>query len=123
MYKIKYNYNTGDSFKESCGLEDFLEYVWSNLEIAKANLQRIKEHYEWYRLKNKQFYFDSSKEKEVKNKIKEYQTKDWFVKKHDSIKLMLDNENFVQFWPPWVGYFESLNYVEIVDEKMKVSFK
>jgi hypothetical protein len=45
-YKIKYNYNSGDSFNSYSGLQDFLEIYWENLENAKSNLKRIKEHYE-----------------------------------------------------------------------------
>ena len=40
-----YNYNTGDSFSSESGLESFLELEWTNLDIAKANLVRIQEHY------------------------------------------------------------------------------
>ena len=46
-YKIKYSYRTGDSFNTSEG-EDTLEYVWTDLDVAKEALKRIKEHYKWY---------------------------------------------------------------------------
>ena len=47
MYRIKISYLTGDSFGTQ-DTYDYLELTWKNLDIAKENLQRIKEHYELY---------------------------------------------------------------------------
>lgn len=44
LYKIKIEYKTGNSFG-SHDEEGEIEYKWENLEIAKENLKRIKEHY------------------------------------------------------------------------------
>jgi ADP-dependent phosphofructokinase/glucokinase len=45
-YKILISYQTGDSFR-SYDEEQYLETTWEDIDIAKENLQRIKEHYEW----------------------------------------------------------------------------
>lgn len=42
-YKIKYNYDSGDSFNQYPDNEGFVEIEWENLENAKANLTRIQE--------------------------------------------------------------------------------
>jgi len=47
-YQIKYTYDTGDSFRKHPNRVGYLEAVWSNLDVAKDNLRRIKEHYEYY---------------------------------------------------------------------------
>ena len=47
MYKILIKYNSGDSFNRYDDLEKCLEPKWANIEIAKENLKRIKDHYEW----------------------------------------------------------------------------
>jgi len=90
-YRIKISYSTGDSFHNE-DAEQTLELTWKNLDIAKENLQRIKEHYQMkediHRYNSKltlwQWY--------EKNKDKE-----WFVnkpklfsKKHDH--ALDDNE-------------------------------
>ena len=57
--------------------------------------------------------------------------KDWFVKEdkyYDNekcIKLYTDDNKPFQFWAPWCGHFETLNFAEIVvgrDTDMKVTF-
>ena len=47
MYRIKISYSTGNSFG-SDDTWDYLELTWKDLDIAKENLQRIKEHYTLY---------------------------------------------------------------------------
>jgi hypothetical protein len=71
-YRIKISYQTGDSF-HSEDAEDYLELTWKNIDIAKENLQRIKEHYEMYKginscssyMKNlsKEEWFEKNKDK------------------------------------------------------------
>lgn len=46
-YKIKISYCTGNSFGSE-DTEDLVELDWDNLDIAKENLQYIKEHYKQY---------------------------------------------------------------------------
>lgn len=73
-YSIQYTYDTGNSFHNEYGLVDTLELTWENLDIVKSNLQRIKEHYEYYSLCNKY-----RRSKEIENVIEQSQHKDWFV--------------------------------------------
>lgn len=119
-YKIKYNYNTGDSFNTERNCIAYLECTWTNLEIVKDNLRRIREHY---------LYNDSLSQKnkrQIKKIKKEAEVKDWFVAKYDScLKLLANSRTEFQISAPWVGYFKSLNEVEIEsnDSEMKVSFK
>ena len=75
VYKIKIDYSTGNSF----GSEDMIGYVdleWTNLNVAKENLQRINEHYKQYN--------DVSEcrgKKELLALYNENRKKDWFVYK------------------------------------------
>jgi len=48
-HKIKIWYTTGDSFG-SHHRDEILEMEWDNLDVAKANLKRIKEHYICYKV-------------------------------------------------------------------------
>jgi hypothetical protein len=159
-YRIKYNYDTGDSFRQSPDNSDFLEMVWEDLEVAKQNLQRIKDHYSQYRdcnsysaRKNKAEILEANKDKDWfvrKDRIfvfeKDTPSYYWAVDKKDLEKckekdlgirygfdesdaenciiLYTDAGNPWQFWAPWCGYFETLNYAEIVPEEddMKIRF-
>lgn len=116
-YQIKYNYNTGDTFHTEEGVEDLLEMNWDDLEVAKANLERIKEHYEQYK---RGTIYSNKRNKDVYG---ENRQKDWFVASYPlyCINLYTDDGKPWQIYAPWCGYFESLNYVEIVvnDNDMK----
>jgi hypothetical protein len=115
-YQIEYNYDTGDSFGTQTGLIGILELGWESLEVAKQNLQRIKEHYQWY-----------SRKKGWRNeKVEDPTDKDWYSQKYDfCIILKTDDGNDWQISAPWCGYFESLNEARIiskVDDGMSISF-
>jgi hypothetical protein len=102
MYKIKYYYETGDSFSIE-DREDVLEFEWNDLKTAEECLRRIREHYEWYTSKESAFF---GKEKEKPK---------WHNVNTDlSINLPMDNGKEVEFWPPWIGYFEKLYEAEII---------
>ena len=76
-YKIQIDYSTGNSF----GSEDTMDYVeltWKNLDVAKKNLQYIKEHYEMYRLLNG---YSRGSNKSHNDICVEHQDKVWFVSK------------------------------------------
>lgn len=125
-YRIKYSYNTGDSFKTERDIVRYLEGEWENLDIAKKNLQRIKEHYEYYCYDERNY--DSKSER--RKKENQFAKKDWYVKGYQgqvsgSLKLEVDSGTFFQISAPWCGYFESLNEVEIEADvsDMKVSFR
>ena len=162
-YRIKYNYDTGDSFSQSLDNSDLLEMVWEDLEVAKKNLQRIKDHYSQYKKLNSRSFREGKEEILEANKDKDwFVRKDrifvfekdtpsycWSVDKKDVKKCKekdlgirygfdeSDAENCIilysdagkpwQLWAPWCGYFETLNYAEIVPEEeeendMKISF-
>ncbi len=123
-YKIKYNYETSDSFTPAYDCIGYLEVTWANLDIVKENLQRIKEHYQYYTKINS--YSSSMSIKEIKAFKKEHSKKDWFVKEWEgSLKLKTDNGVDFQISAPWCGHFERLNEVEIEADKsdMKISFR
>ena len=118
-YLIKYYYHTGDSFT-SVDKEDVLEFQWKNLDIAKECLRRIKEHYLWYQsIENYRFVEDKVDKPEWHNvKIERH----FKSNEHCLLNLPMDNGNEIQFWPPWIGYFEMLYGAEIitsVDTDMK----
>ncbi len=114
MYKIKYHYTTGDSFHTE-EREDLLEYEWNDLDIAKECLKRIREHYRWYRHVEHSNIYEEVKEPEWHM----VETKKFLRdSNHCLINIPMDNGTEIQFWPPWVGYFEMLHGAEIiVDEK------
>lgn len=107
-YTINISYQTGDSFgSEDC--EETIEHVFS-LDIAKKNLQRIKEHYEFYqKIKNGRL---SKKERDelLKSKPEFYNEKHPFC-----LELLLDdNGNTISMVCFWIGYFERLYGAEII---------
>lgn len=119
MYRIKYEYRTGDSFHTE-DREEILEYEWKNLDVVKECLKRIREHYKWYEsIENHYAYRHEKVEKPAWHNI---QKQDYIMgNEHCLINLPLDNGKEIQFWPPWCGYFEQLYGAEIVpcDNDMK----
>lgn len=119
-YKIKINYDTGDSFKSEPNQEHVLELSWGSLDNAKANLKRIEQHYKLYQDLNS--YFNRKTDKDIKG---QYSREDWYVSQNTNlIKLYSDDGRAFQMWPVWIGYFEKLNFAEIIteDNDMKISF-
>ncbi len=143
MYNIKIEYRTGDSF----GSEDMTEEIegsWSNLEIAKENLNSIAEHYKMhqdinnnYRSKKSKYqWFEENKNKSwfvnkpklfcissnnaIDEKDKKRVGKDnWEYRPDDyyaeyCLKLKCDNGEYMQISAFWCGYFEALYSAEIV---------
>lgn len=125
MYKIKYSYNTGDSFHTTKDIQEILEYEWGTLSEAQEALNCIKEHYIYYKA-NREHTYDK-KRQEINNKIiNDAEIKPWFVKEHEGcLKLIADNDNEYQFHATWCGYFESLNWAEIIvpmPNQMRIEF-
>lgn len=129
-YKIKYSYQTGDSFGNS-DEEAILELEWENIDIAKANLKRIEEHYKYYQAKEKSQEFNASKwyKEECEYVVKvESEKPDWLVidsnrlLAYHSIKLFTDEGKPWQFWCPWCGYFETLYGAEIIPDESDMKF-
>lgn len=133
-YKIKIFYSTGNSFGSE-DVTDELELTWENLDVAKANIKRIQEHYICYNVdsssggKKSHEYNNLSPEHKHMYDMREHQ--DWYYKGdrsydnyHYSIILKADNGNDYQISTFWVGYFETLYEVEIIADKsdMKIKF-
>lgn len=121
-YKIKINYDTGDSFNSYQGEESELELEWDNMDVAKQNLQRIKAHYQL--CLNTDNLSDRKKYKELVDAAKE---EDWFTDETTfkyTIKLKTDTGNDWQIHTFWCGYFERLNYAMIIplDSDLIISF-
>ena len=112
MYKIKYEYRTGDTFSTR-DESDVLDYEWDDFEVAKRALQRINEHYKWYMSRIDSYSF-SPKELQRPEWHKKVNKKDYPTAYHNLIILEMDDGEEVQFWAPWCGYFESLHSAEIV---------
>ena len=120
-YKIKIDYNTGDSFNTHEHCIDYLDYGWKNLDVVKENLKRIKEHYTAYLAIEKSY-----SNKQIKN-WDSYKNERWYCKQYPafSITLLKDDEtDFTVSSGLWCGYFESLNSAEIEfqDLDMKITF-
>lgn len=140
-YRIKISYATGNSFGSEY-TTDYLELTWQNIDTAKENLLRIKEHYEMYRnievygsKLTKEQWFAQNKDKEwFVNKPKLYcissndaiDEKDknkvgegnWEYRPDDydavhCLNLKADNGNAMQIYAFWCGYFEILYGAEI----------
>jgi hypothetical protein len=140
-YRIKISYSTGNSFGSE-DTTDYLELTWENLDIAKENLQSIKEHYEMYRniegwgskLTKEQWFAKNIDKSWFVNEQKLYSIKpnrhiqendkvkvgdgnweyrsDVFIAQH-CINLKADNGNNMQILAFWCGYFETLYSAEI----------
>lgn len=74
-YKIKFNYDTGDSFSNESDCIGYLEYEWEDIDIAKANLKRIEEHYKQYR----ELEYSYNKKETNQEILSRNKDKDWFV--------------------------------------------
>lgn len=120
-YRIKYNY-TKSSYEENVDIEDYLDQEWNNLNIAKENLKRIKEHYECYK-KWKSMIFCSKEQQEFD---KELSTKDWYDSSYfDLLRLKLDNGEFSEITIPWSVNNCVLNRIKIeeYDDEMEIFFR
>lgn len=104
-YQIKVNYETGDSF----GYENAstrLELTWKNLDVAKQNLQRIKEHYQQYKeIHDLRGYIKKDK-LTLFELLEQNRTKDWFVYKDR-----------------WIAYKKDITDYWAVDESQKKECK
>lgn len=117
-YKIKYHYQTGDSFN-TYEHTDYLDYYWDDLDIAKEALRRIEEHYPWARRFSRRHDGDYST---APSWWKVDGDRFWALENLINIPVTADKE--VQFYCPWLGYFEYLHYAEIVpdDTGMRITF-
>lgn len=86
-YDIQIDYRTGDSFGSDDRVE-LLGIITSDLDKAKENLRRIKEHY--------------LRHKDSANYGEDYEL------------TLLTDSGERKIWPFWIGYFERLYGAEIV---------
>jgi len=129
-YKIKIDYDTGDSFHTERDCEAFLELEWKDLDKAKQALKEIQDHYTYY-LFMKQEYSASKKQLEAMQK--KCHKKPWISDKSDYSNkyefefytVMLENDEGVRVGEStfWCGYFERLNGADIVPEESDMSFR
>lgn len=117
QYQIRYCYDTGDSNSSQQNCSDTLPNTWCKLDIAVENLNRIKEHYQFY-LSENNYHFNNEK---LDFNPKE---KDWYVEQNPEFRIILytDEGKPVQIKAPWCGYFETLNFAEIVMKLPRVTF-
>ena len=115
MYKIKVYYKTGDSFHTK-DTHTILEPTWKNLEIAKENLQRLKEHYKIEKEYSRICFNNDAEDKFISSGLPSFIK---IEKRHHLLcmTLRLDNDNELQFYPCWCGYFEQLQWAEIIADK------
>jgi hypothetical protein len=140
-YRIKISYQTGDSFHfEDC--YNYLELTWDDIDVAKENLIRIKEHYEmyqginvhrsgisrdeWFKKNgNKDWFVNSPKlfskktncaiDEKSKDRVGDGNWEyrpDSYMAEH-CLHLITDNGVKMQLSAFWTGYFETLYSAEI----------
>tara|TARA_Y100000034_G_scaffold102055_1_gene126744 strand:+ start:3341 stop:3697 length:357 start_codon:yes stop_codon:yes gene_type:complete len=95
MYSIKVEYETGDSFHTE-DTECILDATWSDPDIAKQNLVRIQEHYDW-----------SERGGEKPDFCKGKDAKYYFP-------ILLDDGTEKEICASWCGYFETLYGATII---------
>ena len=108
MYKIRVNYDTGNSYNTYPGEEEILDYNWLDIDVVQANIRRIAEHYKWCSDKN-----SWNKRLARHEGIEPTWNKN---SGESSIILLLDNYKEFKISTSWIGYFETLNYVEIFND-------
>ena len=125
-WKIKVTYKTGSSFgSEEC--EDTINLAWNNIDLAKACLRDIKEHYKYYEELDESLSFRRSRENSVI--MAEARQKEWCRDiprdKYDlELSALCDGGEWrTVSTSMWCGYFEALYSAEIIgDEDSDMSF-
>jgi hypothetical protein len=123
-YRIKITYQTGNSFI-SHNVYEYLDLSWKNLDVAKENLKRIKEHYDMYCIvdgyvtpKGKIHLFKMNEDKDwfvnIPTLTKEEEYRPDFHYATYCLFIKADNGNKMQMSAFWCGYFEKLIEIEIV---------
>jgi hypothetical protein len=116
-YRIKIWYSTSDSFNTE-DASDLLEMKWNNIDVAKANLKSIKDHYICYLVDKKPegkksgLFKSLSPEQKLMYDMKAQQP--WYSILsydncyHHTLILKTDDGKDWQISPFWIGYFEDL---------------
>lgn len=115
FFDIRIHYTTGDSYGCSDEIE-MLDFPVETLELARENLNRIKEHYECYTRKGTYSpNYKSTKINYPSCYITEYYSVTKIKTLCNGIKLKInDEEERSIIHPFWIGPFKSLNQAEIV---------
>ncbi len=89
-YKIRVDYRASDSDK-AWDETDYIPLEWNDLSVAKANLQRIKQHREMcYKLENRHWTTPNTLIS-LKKFFDEYSKNDWFVSKLKPFSISKDS--------------------------------
>ena len=118
-YVIEVTYDSGDSYETRPNQKEILELTWEDLSVAKDNLKRIQEHYEFY----KKLY---SANYTLKDKIKKDMIRQrWGVENDPErcLKLATDDGGEWQILAFWTGYFETLRGAEIIIDNKDMKFE
>jgi hypothetical protein len=107
MYQIKVEYETGDSFHKE-DTEDIFDEKWANVDVAKENLQRIKNHYAWVCSKGR--WSDEELPRPDWHKVQYPGSEDCYV------NLLRDNREEFEVCASWIGHFETLYGASIISD-------
>ena len=95
-------------------MNEELYLTWDKLEVAEENLNRIREHYEYYCAVDK-----LGKRHGKVTALCE--SRPWYVPKYRmALFLVTDGGKPVQFSAPWCGYFEGLHGAEVIVAKERL---
>jgi len=114
MYTINVKYKDGDSYK-SYKTEKTLDSGWE-LEVAKENLKRIKEHYTAYSKRNNYVSIGKS-ENDLLKELKAqrwYSTGEKYSTWEYNINLLENDGSSKTYYISWTGYFTRLISASIV---------
>lgn len=129
-YKIKIYYHTGDSFR-SYDTTGYVDMSYYNVETAKENLKRIRDHYKF--VNDRKSYISTMLGKKEEEAMEEAKKQPWFVPDRNfgmynfelQLNLLDDLGNNHPHTGFWLGYFEHLISGEVVadpDEDDGMSF-
>jgi hypothetical protein len=106
MFKIKVEYETGNSFNKY-DAETILEDTYTKVETVKENVERIKNNYE-YCQNNSDSWNKPEKEKLPNGVVWDDKYRTILLETVD------DNGNKFTTYPDWVGYFETLKAIRVI---------
>lgn len=119
QYKIVATYDTGDNLNQYFDEKVNIGLICSNLDIAKENLLRLKEHYLYYKAINTNYFPSKGEELKVKKIIEGSKKKDWYYEcpNKDHFQLYLiddDNNKYLGVVSDYCNYFGKLTNLKIV---------
>jgi len=113
IYCIRVNFITGDSFHTE-ETSEVLDYDWTNINIVKQNVERIKNHYSV----SKNNYSSKKPDNLPTGAVWEPQFRMILL------ELLTNKKEKFTFSASWCGYFEQLQSISIVlkDELYRIDF-